>query len=60
MFKFFFKYLGECLVFWMNDLLVYCQTEEEHQNNLELFFEKFREADIKLKMSNCEFFKNEI
>ena len=34
--------------------------EEEHLKHLQLVFEKFREPVIKLKMSKCEFFKNEI
>ena len=59
MFKLFFKYLDEFLVFWMADLLIYRHTEEEHLIHLELVFEKIR-VGIKLKMSKCEFFKNEI
>ena len=59
MFKLFFKYLDEFLVFWMDDLLIYSQTEEEHLKHLKLVFEKFREG-IKFKMSKYEFFKNEI
>ena len=31
-FKLFLKYLDEFLVFWMDDILVYSQTEEEHLN----------------------------
>ena len=44
----------------MDDLLICSQTEEEHLNQLELAFEKFIKAGIKLKMSKCEFFKNKI
>ena len=57
MFKLFFKYLNEFLAFWKDDFLIYSQTEEEHLKHLELVFEKFREARIKLKMSKCKFFK---
>ena len=60
MFKLFFKYLDSCFVFWIEDLLIYNQTEEEHLKHLELVFEKHREAGIKLKMSKCELFKKEI
>ena len=60
MFRLFFKYFHAFLVFWMEDLLIYCQTEEEHLKYLELVFEKFREACIKIKMSKCEVFKNEL
>ena len=59
MFKLFFKYFDEYLVFWMDNLLI-CSQTEEHLKHLELVFEKFREAIIKLKMSKCEFFMKEI
>ena len=42
MFKSFLKYLDEFLVFWVDDLLIYSQTEEEHPKHLELVLEKFR------------------
>ena len=48
MFKLFFKYLDDFLVFWMDYLLIYSQTEEEHLKHLQLAFEKCREAGIKL------------
>ena len=44
----------------MDDLLIYGQTEGEHLKHLELVFEKFRGAGIKLKMSKSKFFKNKI
>ena len=53
MLKLFLKYLDSFLVFWMDDLLIYSQTEEEHLKHLQLGFEKYREAGIKLKMSKC-------
>ena len=34
--------------------------EKEHLKHIELGFEKFREASIKLKMSKCDSFKKEI
>ena len=42
-----FQILDEFLVFWMDDLLIYSPTKEEHLKHLELVFEKFREATIK-------------
>ena len=51
MFKLFFKYLDEFLVFWIDEILIYSQTEEQHLKHLELVFEKFREAGINYK---CE------
>ena len=54
MFKLFFKYFDDFLVFWMEHLLIYRQTEEEHLKHLESGFEKLREACIK-KMPKCIF-----
>ena len=34
--------------------------EEQHLKHLELVFNKFCKASIKLKMSKCNFFKKEI
>ena len=57
MFKLFFKYLDDFLVFWIDNLLIYSQNEEEHRRNINLVFEKIQEVGIKLKMSKCEFLK---
>ena len=59
MFKLFFKYLDDFLVFWMDNLLIYSQTEE-HLKHIQLVFEHFLEAGIKLKVSTCKFLKSEI
>ena len=59
MFKLFFKYLDEFIVFWRDDFIIYSQTKEEHLKHLKLVFEKFREAGSKFKMSKCEIFKAE-
>ena len=48
------------LVFWMNDLLIYSQTEEENLKHIQLVFENLQEAGIELKMSKCKFVKSEI
>ena len=49
MFKLFLEYFNGLLVFWMDDILIYSQTEE-HLKHSELVFEKFREASIELKI----------
>ena len=60
MFELFFTYLDNFLVFWMDDLLIYSQTEEEHLKHIQLLFDKFQEARIKLKTSRGKFFKSQI
>ena len=43
LFQLFLKFL-QSLVFWMDDILIYSQTEEEHLKHVHLVFEKFQEA----------------
>ena len=56
--KIFFEYMEEFVLFYVDDLLMYSETEEEHLEHLRLVFQKFREAGLKLKLSKCSFFKS--
>ena len=58
------KYLGElnlmyCLIY-LDDMIVFSKTEEEHLWCLCVVFQHFREHNLKLKPSKCEFFCHEI
>ena len=57
--KLFFDCDHFCIVY-MDSLLVFSKTEEEYLKHLEIIFFKFREADLKLKLSKCQFWKKEI
>ena len=57
--KLFFDCDSFCIVY-MDDLLVFSESEEEHLKHLEIIFKKFRNADLKLKLSKCQFWKKEI
>ena len=48
-----------CIV-CMDNLLMFSESEEEHLKHLEIIFEKFRNTDLKLKLSKCQFWKKEI
>ena len=48
-----------CLVY-MDDLLIYSDSPEEHLEHLEIIFEKFRRNNLKIKLSKCAFWKSEI
>ena len=58
------KCLGELnLAYWLiylDDVIVFSKTEEEHLHCLCIVFECFMEHNLKLKPTKCEFFKNEI
>ena len=48
-----------CLVY-LNDIVVFFHTAEEHHHCLWIVFDQFREHNLKLKPSKCNFFKEEI
>ena len=56
--------LGElhlnCCIIYLDDIIVFSRTPEEHIHRLRAVFEKLKAAGLKLKPSKCDFFKNEI
>ena len=45
---------------YLDDVIVYSKTFEDHLLNLEQVFTRFREAGLKLKLSKCEFFMQQL
>ena len=45
---------------YLDDIVVFSDTEKEHVKRLAAVFERFRKHGLKLKPSKCEFFKEEI
>ena len=45
---------------YLDDVIVYSCTEEEHLTQLRAVFKRFRESGLKLKPSKCNFFHTEI
>ena len=56
--------LGElhlnCHIIYLDDIIVFSRTPEEHIHRLKAVFEKLKAAGLKLKPSKCDFFKKEI
>ena len=48
-----------CIVY-LDDVIVFSKTPDEHLERLEAVFQKLSAAGLKLKNSKCIFFKNEI
>ena len=48
-----------CLIYF-DDVIVFSKTKEEHLQCLCIVFKHFWEQNLKLKLSKCEFFHNEI
>ena len=45
---------------YLDDIIIFSDTEKEHVKHLTAVFKCFREHGLKLKPSKCEFFKEEI
>ena len=48
-----------CIVY-LDDIIIFCDTKEEHLKRLEAVFQKLYAAGLKLKPSKCFFFREEI
>ena len=48
-----------CLIY-LDDVIVFSKMEEEHLQHLHIVFDHFREHNLKLKPTKCEFFWSEI
>ena len=51
--------LTYCLIY-LNDVIIFSRTEEEHLEQMRVVFDRFRKHGLKLKPSKCEVFKTEI
>ena len=62
------RYMNDCLedfrdkicIAYLDDILVFGETFEKHQQNLETILQVFREKGIKLNGKKCDFCKTEI
>ena len=45
---------------YLDDIIIFSQTPEEHLKHIEIIFQKLKAAGLKLKESKCDFFKSEI
>jgi hypothetical protein len=48
-------YMDKFVVVFIDDILIYSETEEEHEEHLRLVLEKLRANQLYAKFSKCEF-----
>jgi hypothetical protein len=53
--KVFMEYLEKFVMVFINDILVYSRSEDEHEEHLRLVLQKLREHRLYAKLSKCEF-----
>jgi hypothetical protein len=51
----FMEYLDKFVVVYIDNILIYSKTEEEHAEHLRLVLTKLREHRLYAKFSKCEF-----
>jgi hypothetical protein len=56
----FMEYLDRFVVVFIDDILVFSKTMEEHEEHLRLVLEKLRSNQLYAKFSKCEFWLTEV
>ena len=58
--KVFMEFLNKFMVVFIDDILVFSKTEEEHAEHLRLVLQKLTEHKLYAKQSKCEFWLKEV
>jgi hypothetical protein len=58
--KVFMEYLDQFVVVFIDDILVYSQSEEAHEGHLILVLQKLQNNQLYAKFSKCDFWLNEV
>jgi hypothetical protein len=53
--KVFMEYLDKFVMVFIDGILVYSRSEEEHEGHLRLVLQKLRDHKLYAKLSKCEF-----
>jgi hypothetical protein len=54
------EFLDRCVLVFLDDIVVYSNTLEEHERDVRAVFQRLREAGLYVKKSKCELFMHEI
>ena len=60
MHRVFQPYLDQLVIVFVDDILIYSQSEEEHQDHLRIVLWALREHQLYAKFSKCEFWLTEV
>lgn len=53
-------YLDDFVIVFLDDILIYSKTEEEHDKHIRMVLDKLKEKQLYAKESKCEFWKTEV
>ena len=54
------KGLHKIAVTYLDDIIIFSESEEEHLEHLRIIFQRLKEASLKLKRLKCDFMKTQI
>ena len=54
------KYLGKFVVIFIDDIVIYSKTKEEHDEHLNVILQVLREHQLYAKFRKCDFYKDKI
>ena len=54
------KYLGKFVLVYLDDIIIYSKTFEEHKEHVRLVFEALRAASLMMKPKKCKFAQKEL
>ena len=52
--------IGDCVMVYIDDVIVYSKTYEDHLRHLELVFDRLQNAGMKFKPSKCSLFQSKV
>ncbi|KAK1665175.1 hypothetical protein QYE76_053334 [Lolium multiflorum] len=58
--KIFMNFLDKFVIVFIDDILIYSKSEEEHEQHLEIILETLRQHKLYAKFSKCEFWLKEV
>ncbi|XP_042426021.1 uncharacterized mitochondrial protein AtMg00860-like [Zingiber officinale] len=56
----FFEYLDQFMIVFINDILIYSRSEEEHNQHLPIVLETLRREHLYAKFSKCAFWLSSV
>jgi len=54
------KYLDKFVVVFVDEILIYSKTKEQHKEHLKIILQVLREHQLYAKLSKCDFYKDKI
>ncbi|TIA92768.1 hypothetical protein E3P96_04171, partial [Wallemia ichthyophaga] len=54
------EYLDDFVVVYLDDIMIYSRTEEDHLRHLKVVFDKLRDNKLYAKLKKCEFLKDSV